>query len=70
MSKRRRHHPGMNRHHFFVARIRGGKRSINNLLWINIERHRSWHDVFGNMGAEEVLAFLERVVRAKRRQVA
>ena len=40
------------------------------MLWIDIERHRAWHAVFGNLGAEEVLALLERVVRAKRKQVA
>lgn len=67
---RRKGHPGMNKHHFFVAKSRGGSSSPQNLLWLNIERHRSWHDVFGLMGAEEVLALLERVVRAKQAQKA
>lgn len=67
---RRRRNKGKNQHHFFTAKSRGGNRSKRNLLWIDIERHRSWHDVFGNLGAEEVLALLERVVRAKRKQVA
>lgn len=67
---KRKHHPGMNKHHFFVAKSRGGPSTRQNLLWLNIERHRSWHDVFGLMGAEEVLALLERVVRAKKAQKA
>ena len=58
-------HPGMNKHHFFKAKSRGGSSDYHNLLWLNIERHAYWHKVFGLMGAEEVLALLERVVRAK-----
>jgi hypothetical protein len=67
---KRTHHPGMNRHHFFRAKSRGGSTSKKNLLWMNIERHAYWHRVFGTMGAEEVLALLERVVRAKEAQAA
>ena len=65
---RKEHHTGQNKHHFFKARSRGGNSSRENLLWLNIERHQFWHRVFGNMGAEEVLRLLERVVRAKKGQ--
>lgn len=56
-----------NRHHL-IPRSRGGSMSLNNLLYIDIERHRAWHDIFGNATAEEVLNLLERVVRAKKNQ--
>src|SRR5574343_856782 len=47
-----RHYKGRNRHHFFRAKSRGGGSDKRNLLLIDIERHRNWHAVFGNMGAE------------------
>jgi hypothetical protein len=58
----------MNRHHFLLAKSRGGGMSLNNLLLIDIEKHEAWHRIFKNASAEEVLDLLTRVVRAKKHQ--
>jgi hypothetical protein len=63
-TKKRKH---TNRHHL-QPRSRGGNMSLNNLLVIDIERHQSWHQLFGNATAEEILNLLSRVVRAKKNQ--
>ncbi len=68
--KKNRRRPGQNRHHFLLPKSRGGDNSLNNLLWINIEKHEAWHRIFKNATAEEVLNLLERVVRAKKHQKA
>jgi len=64
----RKHHDGRNRHHFLLPKSRGGDTSTCNLLLFDVERHRAWHDIFGNATAEEVLNLLTRVVRAKKVQ--
>jgi len=57
----------LNRHHL-TPRSRGGSSLESNLLWIDIERHRAWHAVFGNMTLDEVISLLKRVRRAKEAQ--
>ena len=66
--KSRRRFAGRNWHHFLLPKSRGGDKSLNNLLLIDIEKHEAWHRIFKNATAEEVLALLERVVRAKKHQ--
>ena len=56
-----------NKHHL-KPKSRGGQSLESNLLWIDIERHRAWHAVFGNMTLDEIIALLKRVRRAKEHQ--
>ena len=56
-----------NRHHL-QAKSLGGSMHPSNLLLIKIERHRAWHDLFGLLNLEEVIALLQRVQRCKARQ--
>lgn len=67
VNRRRKRLKGRNLHHL-TPQSRGGKNTKGNLLLIHIERHEAWHKMFGNRTAEEVLALLERVVRAKQGQ--
>jgi hypothetical protein len=55
-------------HHHLKPKARGGKSNPNNLLLIKIERHRCWHEIFGNRTLHEVIKLLERIEEAKRRQ--
>lgn len=66
----KRKHPKRNRHHFLLPKSRGGGMSLNNLLFIDVEKHEAWHRLFKNATAQEVLDLLERVVRAKKNQHA
>lgn len=66
---RRKRLTGRNLHHL-LPRSRGGDDSISNLLLMKIEKHEAWHKLFGTMSAEEALALLQRVVRAKKKQAA
>ena len=68
--KHPKHFRDRNYHHFFLARHFNGTNERYNLLLINIERHKAWHQLFGLMGAEQALALLQRVVRAKLKQAA
>lgn len=56
-----------NQHHL-VPRSRGGGTYRQNLLLIDIDRHKAWHELFGNMTAEEALDLLTRTVQAKKGQ--
>lgn len=56
-----------NRHHL-LNKVNGGESTKQNLLWIKIERHRSWHFLFDNLNLEEVIQLLIRVKRAKENQ--
>jgi hypothetical protein len=56
-----------NRHHL-VPKSRGGSMSRRNLLYVDGNVHRRWHEVFGNRTLEEVIALLLRVQRAKAQQ--
>lgn len=67
IKKSRRRFPGRNRHHLHPKSL-GGDNSFNNLLLIDVDKHVKWHALWGNRTAEEVLALLERVVRAKKHQ--
>lgn len=64
-----KHFVDRNKHHFLLARSKGGDNSFNNLLLMQVERHEAWHKIFGLMSAEEALVLLERVVRAKKHQL-
>lgn len=64
LKRKVRRKEGRNLHHFLLAKSLGGRDSFNNLLLMKVERH----ELFGLMTAEEVLALLERVVRAKKHQ--
>ena len=77
--KKSRH---VNRHHM-TNKCRGGKDNQNNILMIDIGRHRNLHKLFGNMSWEQicdtlksifgvgepakVIAVMERVARMKGR---
>lgn len=56
-----------NRHHL-RPRSRGGESLESNLLWIDIEKHQSWHVIFKNLTLDEVISLLKRVKRAKDHQ--
>ena len=55
------------RHHL-VPKSRGGSMSKCNLLYVDGNVHRRWHEVFGNRTLEEVIALLIRVQQAKANQ--
>lgn len=65
-----KHYPNRNRHHFLLAKCRGGDNSKQNLLLMDIERHRAWHDLFGLMTADEAVALLQRAIQMKKHQRA
>jgi len=48
-----------NRHHI-RARVRGGKSSLDNLIRLDINRHRAYHLLFGNMTFKEASRLLTR----------
>lgn len=56
-----------NRHHL-KPKSRGGQTLESNLLWIDIERHRAWHSLWGNRTLDEVISLLKRVKQAKEHQ--
>lgn len=56
-----------NRHHL-KPKSRGGDKTQDNLLLIDIERHLAWHNLWGNRTLDEVIALLIRVKRAKESQ--
>ena len=60
--KHRYHHK--NRHHL-IPRSRGGGNDRRNLLLIKIDRHETWHRLFGNLTLNEVIGLLIRLKRAK-----
>lgn len=60
-------HPGQNRHHL-TPKCRNGKNDETNILWIDIEKHRAWHTLFGILTLEEVIALLKRLKEMKHRK--
>ena len=56
-----------NRHHL-TPKSRRGSMSKRNLLYVDGNVHRRWHEVFGNRTLEEIIALLIRVQRAKEYQ--
>ena len=67
-NKKRKKHRGRNLHHFLKTKARGGDKSKQNLLLMDIEKHEHWHILFGLMSCSEVIELLIRVERAKRNQ--
>lgn len=65
MKHERRKH--QNKHHL-RPRSRGGQAIESNLLWIDIERHRAWHVLWGNRTLDEVIALLTRLKSVKENQ--
>jgi len=63
--KKQRHN--QNRHHL-KPKSRGGQGIESNLLWIKLDRHKAWHELFNNLTIKEVIALLTRVKRAKDNQ--
>ena len=63
--KKRNNH--MNRHHL-TNRCMGGTMSIHNILWLDIQRHHAWHELFKNLNLDEVIELLIRVKSAKENQ--
>ena len=64
MNKKRKRYKGRNYHHL-TPKSRGGGYSVNNLLLMNIVRHRYWHKIFGNRTLQEVISLLKRLERLK-----
>lgn len=60
-------HLDQDRHHL-TAKARHGSNKPSNILWIDIEKHRAWHKIFGLKTLEEVIALLQRLARAKDRK--
>jgi len=58
---------GKNNHHL-TPKSRGGVSTPKNLLYIDIEKHRCWHQIFKLRTLEEVIAELQRLQRMKSRQ--
>lgn len=58
---------GRNRHHI-RPRSRHGRNSVQNLLLIEIEKHRAYHFLFGNRTLEEAIELLRRIDVAKKKQ--
>lgn len=59
--KRRRRR---NKHHL-IPKSRGGADIPSNIILIDIDKHRCWHTLFGNLTLGEVIRLLERLKRIK-----
>jgi len=59
--------PGRNNHHL-TPKSRNGKATPDNLLLINIDKHKEWHRIFGLMTLDEVIELLIRLRRIKKSQ--
>ena len=46
-----------NRHHL-INKCSGGKATLQNLLIINIYRHRAWHGLFQNLNIDQIINYL------------
>lgn len=60
------HYPNRNYHHHEIYSV-SGDNSPANLLLIDIEKHISWHKLFGNRNIDEVIKLLKRLRRLKKR---
>ena len=58
-----------NKHHL-TNRCRGGKNTAANLLQLDINRHKSWHLLFGNNSLEEIILILQRLKFIKEKKGA
>lgn len=54
--------------HHIVNRVRGGRKTQENLLVFDKSRERAWHFLFKSMSFQEVAELLLRVSRAKKNQ--
>lgn len=63
-SKKWRRARKFNRHHI-INRCKGGNNSQQNILKFDIERHKAWHFLFGNMDFIQVAKLLTRTYQAK-----
>lgn len=50
-----------NRHHLKPG-SRGGQTIGSNLLILDVERHKAWHFIFGNLTLSEIIELLEYIV--------
>jgi hypothetical protein len=64
MKTKRKHYKGRNYHHL-RPKSKGGSSTTSNLLLIDIERHRAWHEIFGLKTLPEVINLLIRIERLK-----
>src|ERR1044071_6953265 len=65
-SSHARMYPMRNRHHI-LPRSRNGGNERENIILLRVERHESWHYLFGDKTIEEVIELLLRVHRLKGR---
>ena len=65
-STQARMYPMRNKHHI-LPRSREGGNERENIVLLRIERHESWHLLFGDKTIEEVIGLLLRVHRIKGR---
>lgn len=57
----------VNKHHL-LNKCKGGTWDYHNILWIYINRHQMWHQLFRNLNLDEVIELLQRVKLAKEHQ--
>lgn len=62
-----RHHLSPQERYKYGLHTKWGKNSEENILMLWVERHRSWHELFGNLTLEEIIEVLQRVSRMKHR---
>lgn len=55
-----------NRHHW-KNKCRGGGNEPTNISYLNIEKHKAWHAIFGNLDLDEAIALLIRFKHLKQR---
>lgn len=53
----RKKHLHQNRHHL-LNKCRGGGSSMENILWLDVEKHAAWHKLFKNSPPEDIVAKL------------
>jgi len=51
--------------HHLIPKSRGGADIPNNTILIDIDKHRCWHTLFGNLTIDEVIELLQRLKRMK-----
>lgn len=60
--KRRREHRN---HHHLRPRSRRGSSGVFNLLYLDCDKHRKLHEIFGNRTLEEIISVLIRLSKMK-----
>ena len=64
---KKKHRKGQSRHHL-RNKARKGRGGFRNICWLEIEKHESFHILFGNRDLSETIALLIRLKRAKENQ--